>query len=36
MIVRAAYRSQVPFHERTIVDEWKMTEEDIAEPHREG
>jgi monovalent cation/proton antiporter MnhG/PhaG subunit len=36
MIARAAYRSQVPFHERTIVNEWKMIEEDIAEPHREG
>jgi len=30
MIARAAYRSQVPLHERTVVDEWKGIEEDIA------
>jgi multicomponent Na+:H+ antiporter subunit G len=32
MIARAAYRSQVPLHEQTIVDEWKTIEEDIAKP----
>jgi multicomponent Na+:H+ antiporter subunit G len=36
MIARAAYRSQVPLHERTIVNEWKTIEEDIAEPHRDA
>ena len=36
MIARAAYRSQVPLHERTVINEWKMIEEDIAEPHREA
>ena len=36
MIARAAYRSQVPLHERTIVNEWKTIEEDIAEPYRDG
>ena len=35
MIARA-YRSQVPLHERTIVNEWKTIEEDIAEPHRDA
>ena len=34
MIARAAYRSQVPFHERTIVNEWKAIEEEISEPQR--
>src|SRR5919109_5425382 len=29
MIARAAYRSQVPLHERTIVDEWKTIEEAV-------
>jgi multicomponent Na+:H+ antiporter subunit G len=33
MIARAAYRSQIPLHERTIVNEWKTIEEDIGEPH---
>jgi monovalent cation/proton antiporter MnhG/PhaG subunit len=32
MIARAAYRSQVPLHERTIVNEWKTIEEEIATP----
>jgi monovalent cation/proton antiporter MnhG/PhaG subunit len=36
MIARAAYRSQVPLHERTIVNDWKVIEEDIAEPHRDA
>jgi multisubunit Na+/H+ antiporter MnhG subunit len=36
MIARAAYRSQVPLHDRTIVNEWKTIEEDIAEPHRDA
>jgi hypothetical protein len=36
MIARAASRSQVPLHERTIVNEWKAIEEDIAKPHRDG
>jgi multicomponent Na+:H+ antiporter subunit G len=36
MIARAAYRSQVPLHERTIVNEWKTIEEDIGEPHRDA
>jgi multicomponent Na+:H+ antiporter subunit G len=36
MIARAAYRSQVPLHERTIVNEWKTIEEEVAEPHRDG
>ena len=35
MIARAAYRTRVPLHDRTIVDEWKMVEEDIAHPHRD-
>ncbi len=35
MIARAAYRSQVPLHERTIVNEWKAIEEDIAKPPQE-
>ena len=36
MIARAAYRSQVLLHERTIVNEWKTIEEDIGEPHRDA
>jgi hypothetical protein len=36
MMAHAAYRLQVPLHERTIVNEWKTIEEDIAEPHRDG
>jgi multisubunit Na+/H+ antiporter MnhG subunit len=36
MIARAAYRSQVPLHDRTIVDEWKAIEEEVAEPPRDG
>jgi multicomponent Na+:H+ antiporter subunit G len=36
MIARAAYRSLVPLHERTIVNEWKTIEEDIGEPHRDA
>jgi multicomponent Na+:H+ antiporter subunit G len=36
MIARAAYRSQVPLHDRTIVDEWKTIEEEVAEPPRDG
>jgi monovalent cation/proton antiporter MnhG/PhaG subunit len=32
MIARAAYRTQVPLHERTIVNEWKTIEEEIAKP----
>jgi multicomponent Na+:H+ antiporter subunit G len=35
MIARAAYRSQVPLHERTIVNEWKTIEEAVADPPRE-
>jgi monovalent cation/proton antiporter MnhG/PhaG subunit len=35
MIARAAYRSQVPLHDRTIVNEWKMLEEDITHPRRD-
>jgi multicomponent Na+:H+ antiporter subunit G len=35
MIARAAYRSQVPLHDRTIVNEWKMIEEDITQPRRD-
>jgi monovalent cation/proton antiporter MnhG/PhaG subunit len=34
MIARAAYRTQVPLHERTIVDEWKTIEGEIARAHR--
>lgn len=30
MIARAAYRSQVPLHDRTIVNEWKAIEEEVA------
>jgi len=36
MIARAAYRSQVPLHERTIVNEWKAIEEGIGEPHQDA
>ena len=36
MIARAAYHTQVPLHERTIVNEWKTIEEDIGEPHRDA
>jgi hypothetical protein len=36
MIAHAAYRLQVPLHERTIVNEWTTIEEDIAEPYRDG
>jgi multisubunit Na+/H+ antiporter MnhG subunit len=36
LIAPAAYRSQVPLHERTIVNEWKTIEEDIAEPYRDA
>jgi monovalent cation/proton antiporter MnhG/PhaG subunit len=36
MIARAAYRSQVPLHDQTIVDEWKALEEDIAKPQADG
>jgi monovalent cation/proton antiporter MnhG/PhaG subunit len=32
MIARAAYRTQVPLHERTIINEWRTIEEDIANP----
>jgi multicomponent Na+:H+ antiporter subunit G len=35
MIARAAYRTQVPLHERTIVNEWKTIEGEIARPHRD-
>ena len=35
MIARAAYRTQVPLHDRTIIDEWKMIEEDVANPRRD-
>lgn len=35
MIARAAYRSQVPLHDRTVVNEWKAIEEDVTEPRRE-
>jgi monovalent cation/proton antiporter MnhG/PhaG subunit len=35
MIARAAYRSQVPLHDRTVVNEWKAIEEDVTEPKRE-
>jgi monovalent cation/proton antiporter MnhG/PhaG subunit len=34
MIARAAYRSHIPLHERTIVNEWKAIEDDIAPPRR--
>ena len=30
MLARAAYRTQVPLHERTVVDEWKAIEEAIV------
>jgi monovalent cation/proton antiporter MnhG/PhaG subunit len=36
MIARAAYRAQVPLHDRTIVDEWKATEEDVSKPNGDG
>jgi monovalent cation/proton antiporter MnhG/PhaG subunit len=36
MIARAAYRSQVPLHDRTIINEWKTIEEDVAQPHRDA
>ena len=36
MIARAAYRSQVPLHDRTVVDEWKTIEEDVAQPRRDA
>jgi multicomponent Na+:H+ antiporter subunit G len=32
MIARAAFRSQVPLHDRTIVNEWKAIEEEVAKP----
>ena len=32
MIARAAYRAQIPLHDRTVVDEWKAIEEDVAKP----
>jgi hypothetical protein len=34
MIAHDAYRSQMPLHGRTIVNDWKTIEADIAEPHR--
>ena len=36
MIARAAYRTQIPLHDRTVVDEWKAIEEDVARPNRES
>lgn len=36
MIARAAYRSQIPLHDRTIVNEWKTIEEDVSQPHRDA
>jgi hypothetical protein len=36
MIARAAYRAQIPLHDRTIVNEWKAIEEDVAKPNRGG
>lgn len=35
MIARAAYRSQVPLHDRTVVNEWKAIEDEVGES-REG
>jgi multisubunit Na+/H+ antiporter MnhG subunit len=35
MIARAAYHSNVPLHDRTIVNEWKMIEEEVSRPHRD-
>jgi monovalent cation/proton antiporter MnhG/PhaG subunit len=35
MIARAAYRSQVPLHDQTIVNEWKTIEETITPPRRD-
>lgn len=35
MIARAAYRSQIPLHEQTIVNEWKAIEEEISSPRRD-
>jgi multicomponent Na+:H+ antiporter subunit G len=32
MIARAAYHTQVPLHERTIINEWKELEEDTTHP----
>jgi multisubunit Na+/H+ antiporter MnhG subunit len=34
MSARALCRSQLPLHNRTIVDEQKTITEDIAKPHR--
>jgi monovalent cation/proton antiporter MnhG/PhaG subunit len=36
MIARAAYRAQIPLHDRTVVDEWKAIEEDVAKPDGDG
>jgi monovalent cation/proton antiporter MnhG/PhaG subunit len=36
MIARAAYRAQIPLHDRTVVDEWKAIEEDVTQPNRDG
>jgi monovalent cation/proton antiporter MnhG/PhaG subunit len=36
MIARAAYRSQVPLHDRTIVNEWKAIEEEMGRPEGNG
>ena len=36
MITRTASRSQVPFHEGTILDEWKTIEKEVTESHREN
>jgi NADH:ubiquinone oxidoreductase subunit 4 (subunit M) len=35
MIAHAAYRTQVPLHDRTIIDEWKMIEAEVANPRRD-
>lgn len=36
MIARAAYRSQVPLHDQTIVNEWKAIEEEMGRPEGSG
>jgi monovalent cation/proton antiporter MnhG/PhaG subunit len=36
MIARAAYRAQVPLHDRTVVDEWKAIEEAVEQPAEES
>jgi len=36
MIARAAYRSQVPLHDRTVINEWKAIEEEVAKPAQDS